>query len=133
MVGVWVGSMKLKCANVRNSRTAISALVPGWRSRITAVDSRAARLKSVSYSWPPVIGQRPQERIDWRGGRTNLICWLRINDSVSIVTNDVVASRLESAYTCEVRSSGSTVKRYDTAVCSCRPSSINPTTESRIT
>ena len=41
-------SIKLKCANVRNSQTAISALILGWRSRITAIDSRAARLKSVS-------------------------------------------------------------------------------------
>src|SRR5438876_1098313 len=41
-------SIKLKCANIRNSQTAITALILGWRSRITAVDSRAARLKSVS-------------------------------------------------------------------------------------
>ena len=41
-------SIKLKCANVRNSQTAIPALVLGWRSRITAVDSRAAGLKSMS-------------------------------------------------------------------------------------
>ena len=49
-VGVGVGgySIKLKCANVRNAQTAIAALILGWRSRITAVDSRAARLKSVS-------------------------------------------------------------------------------------
>src|SRR5438094_126051 len=37
-------SIKLKCANVRHSRAAISALVVGWRSRVTAVDSRAAGL-----------------------------------------------------------------------------------------
>jgi len=67
-----------------------------------------------------------QERIDWSGGRTNLICRLRINDSVSIVTNDIVAGRLEPP-TCEVRSNGSIVTRYDTAVCSRRP--INPTAE----
>ena len=41
-------SIKLKCANIRNSQTAITALILGWRSRITAIDSRAARLKSVS-------------------------------------------------------------------------------------
>src|SRR5437016_6334870 len=38
-------SIKLKCANVRNSQTAIPALILRWRSRITAVDSRTPRLK----------------------------------------------------------------------------------------
>ena len=38
----------LKCANVRNSHTAISALVLGWRSGITPIDSQAAGLKSMS-------------------------------------------------------------------------------------
>src|SRR4029077_7134747 len=41
-------SIKLKCTNVRNSQTAIPALILGWRSRITAVDGRAAGVKSIS-------------------------------------------------------------------------------------
>ena len=47
-ISSWGRAAEFKCANVRNSRTAISALVMGWRSRITAVDSRAAGLKSMS-------------------------------------------------------------------------------------
>jgi len=47
-ISSWGRATEFKCANVRNSHTTISPLVPGWRSRITAVDSRAARLKSVS-------------------------------------------------------------------------------------
>ena len=58
------------------------------------------------------------DRLERRGA--NLVCRLRTYDSVSVITNNVVAQRLEWATTCNVGSLGSTVKRDDTAACSGR-------------